>query len=118
MIDLHLHAQNHDPGCIPDPKIMIEQAIQDNLCTIGFSDHFPFPSFFKDPNKDNSNALSAKQWDCYYESLVNLKNNYRNKIEVLIGAEIDWIENHKKWLQKTIQKYDFDFIRGSIHFFE
>ena len=51
----------------------------------------------------------------YFNKINTLKEEYRNKINVLCGIEIGLQPNLKEAIQNNINGYDFDFIIGSSH---
>lgn len=80
---------------------MIEAAIDENFESIGFSVHSPLTY---------ENDYSAKQEDMskYLNEIRQLKEKYKNKIEVYCGIELD--ADHAEF-----NRSDYDFIIASVH---
>ena len=91
------------------PKELIECAIENGFETLAITDHYPRPdgigtgwsqSFYSDED---------------YQNLRKLKEEYSGKINVLIGAEFEWLPNKIDWLSKQISKREYDIKIISVH---
>jgi len=54
--------------------------------------------------------------DTDFERLQKLKTKYADKIAISVGVEMDWFEEHAKHIRQEINKRNYDFVLGSIHF--
>lgn len=105
--DYHLHC-NFSSDSDAEPRDMIEQAIQLGLNKMCFTDHmdYDFPSekypFVFEPGD-------------YFKTLSSLREEYKNKIQVLIGIELGLRPYLKERYQQLLARYDFDFVIGSSH---
>lgn len=111
LFDYHTQALNHGIGKELKIKETVEAAIDKGLIAICLTDHFPLPVDFEDPTKD----IRVKYPD-YMEKVLEAKEKYKDEIEVLLGAEFDWVEGYEEWIIDEIAKYPFDYVIGSIHF--
>ncbi len=105
IVDLHNHTKlcNHAKG---EMEEYIHIAIQKDIKYFGFSDHAPMD--FDKKYRMNFNDMQ------YYENEVKrLKNKYKDKIEILLGYEVDFLPNH---MDKRVLKAKVDYLIGSIHF--
>jgi len=88
---------------------MILAAINCNMKSIGISSHAPLPvkSIF---------GIDSDKTEKYIDEVNQLKNKYEDKIDVLLGMEIDYFINSKfnHVPKELVEKLDY-FI-GSIHF--
>lgn len=117
MIDNHLHVKKHRPENSP---LLIEEtilsAIKMGLKTITITEHFTLPDGFEDPGPIKTNSLSEGEFDYLVDTLEVLQKKFSEKIEILIGAEVDWLPDYQKQISERLKKYDLDFINGSVHF--
>lgn len=80
---------------------LIKAAITGGFSSIGFSGHGYTPT-------DTSYCMSPENTKKYLEEINALKEKYDGKINVYKGIEAD--------LQSEINKADFDYIIGSVHY--
>ena len=115
--DWHTHNQlcHHAVGTIDD---YVKNAIENNLNTIGVSDHFPF-EFLKyiDRIPYEDYAITLNEVDAYLATAENLREKHGDKIIIRIGFEIDFFKNQEYSLNKHLNKVKnkLDYILGSIH---
>jgi histidinol-phosphatase (PHP family) len=111
--DLHTHHERcgHAEGNIRD---YIESAIRQGLSVIGISDHSPFFGSPEDHPQPGA-AMPKSEFDAYVREVLELKEEYKDKIEVLLGVESDFFPEHADTYRKVYERYPFDYIIGSIH---
>lgn len=111
--DLHTHHYRcgHAEGTIRD---YIEAAIKADLQVIGISDHSPYFAHEKDQAKPNI-AMAKSEFPNYVNEVLQLKEEYRGKIEVLLGVESDFFPEHIELYRQIYAQYPFDYIIGSVH---
>ncbi|MGY0371971.1 PHP domain-containing protein [Clostridium sp. JNZ J1-5] len=80
LIDMHNHTIWSDG--INSAVELIEDAISKNIKILGFSDHF---------NTVKCLSISNEQLNLYIAEINNLKEQYKHKISILIGIEINAI---------------------------
>ncbi|QOY54403.1 histidinol-phosphatase HisJ family protein [Candidatus Sulfurimonas marisnigri] len=107
IVDLHNHTKlcNHAEGEIFE---YIEKAIECNIKYFGFSDHAPM-------NFDPKYRMSFEQMKTYEADVLKAKEKYKNKIEILLGYEVDYLAGH---MDKRILNADVDYLIGSVHFID
>lgn len=103
-LDFHLHSTGSD-GAFP-PKRVVDLAIKRGLKFICFTDHYPRPI---DKKTQQYNPHS------YYLEVLRLKAKYKN-ISIFYGAEYDWLESYEQYIKHEIEKRNYDYILGSVHF--
>jgi len=111
--DYHTHHARcgHAEGSIVD---YIEAAIGYGLDMIGISDHSPYFGSDQDhPHPDI--AMAASEFPNYVREVLELKQRYEGKIEVLLGVESDFFPEHLAAYKREYAKYPFDYIIGSVH---
>jgi histidinol-phosphatase (PHP family) len=105
--DLHNHTTlcNHAEGSIDD---YIQKAIEQGIKYFGFSDHAPM-------DFDPKYRMSFKQMKEYEQSVLDAKKRYKDKINILLGYEVDYLKNH---IDKRVLEADVDYLIGSVHFID
>lgn len=113
MFDLHTHHSRcgHAEGGIAD---YIESAIQKGLAVIGISDHSPYFAAPED-HPFPKVAMAKSEFPNYVNEVLRLKEQYRDRIEVLLGVESDFFPEHADAYRRQYEKYPFDYIIGSVH---
>lgn len=99
MKDLHVHTNYCDGK--DSPEDMVKAAIEKGMETIGFSVH-AYTDF------DLSYCIKKERIEDYKNEINGLKEKYREKIEILCGAELD--------LFHTMDTRGLDYKIGSVHY--
>lgn len=97
--DLHTHTVFSDGKNTAEEMVL--SAIEKGLDTIGISDH-SYTSF------DTEYCMDINRYDEYIRTISDLKEKYKERIQVLCGIEQD--------LYSEKPSFDFDYIIGSIHY--
>lgn len=105
--DLHNHTKlcNHADGEIFE---YIEKAIECGTKYFGFSDHAPM-------DFDPKYRMSFEQMQSYENDVLKAKETYKDKIEILLGYEVDYLKDH---MDEKILNADVDYLIGSVHFID
>ena len=106
-IDLHNHTPrcNHAEGSVDE---YVEKAIEENIDIFGFSDHAPM-------NFDTRYRMSFNEMDSYENDIKKAKEKYADKIEILLGYEVDYLLGY---MDKRVLNADVDYLIGSVHFID
>jgi len=96
--DLHTHTNFSDGKNTPEEMVLA--ALEKNMACIGISDH----SYTK---MDASYCLQREQITEYQRMIGQLKEKYRDRIQVLCGIELDACSD--------ISTQGFDYVIGSVH---
>jgi histidinol-phosphatase (PHP family) len=107
LVDLHNHTPlcNHAEGTIDE---YVEAAIQKGIKYFGFSDHAPM-------DFDPSYRMSFEEMKLYEKMVIDAKIKYQDKIDVLLGYEVDYLKNH---MDERVLNADVDYLIGSVHFID
>jgi histidinol-phosphatase (PHP family) len=107
----HIHTTVSDGKLKPEQ--LIKLAIKRKFNTIGITDHYRLPPGFNEGGyaKDNYTIKD-------YNQLMRLKEKYKDKLNILVGVEFDWMEDYKKWVVREAKKRDYDYNFISIHYFK
>ncbi len=104
--NLHSHTFYSDGKS--QPREMVEEAIRQGFCALGFSEHSPLPF---------DNDFSVKQDDMprYVEEIHQLKNEFRDRIDLYCALEADYITGTSEPFAITKEKYQLDYVIGGVH---
>lgn len=107
LVDLHNHTPlcNHAEGEIGE---FIEKAIECGTKYFGFSDHAPM-------NFDPKYRMNFEQMSGYENSVLEAKEKYKDKIEILLGYEVDYLRGY---MDERVLNADVDYLIGSVHFID
>ncbi|MDA7817125.1 histidinol-phosphatase [Sulfurimonas sp.] len=107
IVDLHNHTKlcNHAEGEIFE---YIEKAIESGTKYFGFSDHAPM-------DFDPKYRMSFDQMSEYERDVLKAKDIYKDKIDILLGYEVDYLEGH---MDDRVLHVNADYLIGSVHFID
>lgn len=100
----HTHTYFCDGKAIPEDYI--KSAIKNNVTSLGFSGHAPLPF------KTEWNMRMDKV-DEYISQLNDLKEKYKNELEIFIGFEVDYVNGTN--VLESVKKFNPDYFIGSVH---
>ena len=106
MIDLHNHTSlcKHASGSMED---YVKRAIEKSIKFFGFSDHAPMEF-------DYQYRMSFEEMPTYEKNVKKLKEKYKDKIEILLGYEVDFTP----FVDKRVLEREVDYLIGSVHFLD
>jgi histidinol-phosphatase (PHP family) len=105
--DVHMHC-GFSNDSETRPEDMVESAIAKGLSVICFTDHY---------DKDNLDWGDEAIFDVesYFQKMIELQEEYRDQIDIRIGAEIGMQPYLAEYYQNFIAQHLFDFVIGSVH---
>lgn len=106
-IDLHNHTYlcNHADGT---PQQYIQKAIELGIDVYGFSEHAPMKNF------EDGYRLILEKKEFYEDTILSLKEKYQDKIEILLGYEVDFIDGD--FILDEVITSKVDYLIGSVHY--
>ncbi len=109
MIDYHLHTLfcNHAVGGM---ERYVQNAVDLGLREICFLDHLTIRK------TEPGLSMTPEEIPYYYYAVQMLKHNFKSKISVKAGLEIDFNPKHTDVYQDIVDTYAFDVIAASLHF--
>lgn len=109
MVDFHTHTYlcGHATGT---PSQYVDEAIRKELLVLGFSDHAPLPDYLQD-------GISMFQYQAeeYLALVASMKHQYKKKIEIRIGFEVDF-PLRDSFDAKYFDDSRIDYLIGSCHY--
>ena len=100
-VNYHTHTSFCDGNNTPEEIVVA--AIEKGFSEIGFSGHSYTPF-------DTGYCMNEEKTEKYIEEITRLKHIYGKKIKILCGLEVDYFSK--------MDKSDFDFLIGSVHYVE
>lgn len=96
------------------PREMIEKAIELGFEEIGISDHLTYNRYYYE------RMLYTEDCEGYISDIRKLAEEYKDKIKVLVGAELDFVSNPAcyHWAKAIKDNLGFDYLIGSVHYCE
>lgn len=105
-IDLHMHtSSSFDGNC--SALQMCEAAAANSLATIAVTDHFDV-DFYERHNLGERQKSS-------YEGIIAAQESFSDKITILRGIEMGQPTYDIALTEKSLSRYEYDFVIGSIH---
>lgn len=106
-VDLHNHTIlcNHATGSVDE---YVQKAIELGIDVYGFSEHAPMKNF------EDGYRLVIEKKDFYENQILELKEKYKNDINVLLGYEVDFLEGD--YILDEIVNSNVDYLIGSVHY--
>ena len=105
MKDGHIHTPYCPHGTDDKFEQYVEKAIKVGLDEISFTEHFPLPKGFTDPAPDNDSSIKLGQLKNYINDVNKLKDRYKDKIKINVGAEVDYVEGFEKEIKSLLDEY-------------
>lgn len=116
LTDYHTHTWRcgHATGTLEE---YIESAIDRGIGEIGLTDHLWL--YFEDPAKrDPRWAMPEESYAAHYREMLEMRERYRGKISVRVSVEADYIEGAEAQLIDVLDRFEFDYVLGSVHFMD
>lgn len=91
----------------------VENAIAGGLKILGFSDHTPMP--YED-GYVSSTKMDLDQLEDYVDTVLKLKEEYRNEIEIHLGLEAEYYPRYFDSLLQITGQYPIEYFLLAQHF--
>lgn len=108
--DYHTHTPlcRHATG---EPEEYVEAAIAAGLTEYGISDHAPCR-----PEPFDDWRMLESELPEYFGWIDRAKQVARDRVEIRAGLECDWIKGCEGFITELAEKYDWDYLIGSVHY--
>ena len=112
LANYHTHTVrcNHASGT---EREYIENAIKNGFKILGFSDHVPQPY---PASYESHIRMHMDELENYTDTLVRLREEYKNEITIYIGYEVEYTYKYFDKLLAEISKFPLDYIIQGQHF--
>ncbi|MBR5637263.1 MAG: histidinol-phosphatase [Pseudobutyrivibrio sp.] len=91
----------------------IEAAIENGFKILGFSDHTPQPY---PPEYVSNIRMDMSEVENYTDTLVKLRDEYKNDIQIYIGYEVEYTRKYFDKLLAYLRQFPLDYIIQGQHF--
>ncbi len=108
-IDSNYHSHSHFDDGQEAPEAYARAAVEKGLHSLGFSGHIPVP-FSSDWN------MRQKDLPDYIRIVQKLRERYRDKLDIFLGLEVDYIPNVLTPVGPQVVNLELDFTIGAVHF--
>jgi histidinol-phosphatase (PHP family) len=111
MIDYHVHTSlcNHATGTMEQ---YVRAAVGKGLAAICFLDHLTFQE------AGRTNAMLPREVPMYVNAARRLARQYRERISVRVGLEVDFSIHHVEQCVEIVNTFDLDVVGSSVHFLD
>lgn len=106
-VDYHMHT-DFSPDSTANPHAMVGRAIELGMKSICITDHY-------EGRGQGKNLRPTLNNDQYISKLLELKEFYKNRIDVKVGAEFSLDLRHRELFKELVNNYPMDFVIGSNH---
>ncbi|WP_179194740.1 histidinol-phosphatase HisJ [Bacillus sp. EAC] len=123
-IDGHTHTQYCPHGSGDHVEQMIEKAIEFGFDEYHITEHSPIPLTFSSQIKPidalDSIAMSEDEVDLYLKEMYQIRSKYKDRIQIKIGFELDYLPKHTEWTKHFLGEYGQYCDTGilSVHYVE
>ena len=90
-------------------------AIEAGYTVLGFADHAPWKY---DSNFVSKIRMPLSQFNDYYKSIYELKEKYKDEIEIKIGLECEYYPKYTNWLKEFAKENKLDYLIFGNHYYE
>jgi histidinol-phosphatase (PHP family) len=113
--DHHIHT-DYCPHAAGEPRTCVERAIALGMAEVGFAEHLPFPRGWR-PAHDVTDdwAMSWDAVDDYVGTVRDLAAEYAADVRVVLGVEVDYLDDAVDAVAEGVAAYPFDYVVGSVH---
>ena len=109
MYNYHTHTRRCGHASGNDEEYVLK-AIEAKYEGIGFSDHVMLPNVISDHIRGR-----YEQKDEYLNSIKQLKEKYKDKIDVLVGFECEWDRNYERYYRNLLNNNEVDYLIFGNH---
>ena len=117
--DGHTHSEFCPHADIKNTALMVESAIKQGFQRYSITEHAPLPKeFLSLPTTPKNSSILENQLQNYFLHLEKIKKTYKDKIEVLLGLEVDYLIGMESYTQNILTQIEnyVDEIIYSLHF--
>lgn len=119
IFNLHTHTARCGHAVGTDEQY-IQSAIDAGIKLLGFSEHIPFEEI-----RVHGERMFIEQKEEYLSSIRKLQKEYQNQIDIKVGFEIEYLEDHLDYIKAVRQECDYmilgqhlKYVRGNHDIYE
>jgi histidinol-phosphatase (PHP family) len=103
----------HTPLCkhaIGEPEEYAAVAVARGLCGLIVTCHNPLPE-----GHSPHVRMAADEFDTYVAMVARARETWRDRVDVRLGIEADYLPEYEAWLDDQLTSADFEYVLGSVH---
>lgn len=116
----HTHTFRCGHAAPDDERIYVENAIKAGFTDMGFADHCPMPLPKGYTQEQCSKVLGVRmkldETEQYVNTLLRLREEYKNDINIHIGFEVEYIPESFELFLEYIEQYPIEYLILGQHF--
>lgn len=115
-INILANYHTHTKRCghaVGEDREYVEAAIDAGIRILGFSDHTPYPT---GTDFKSDMRILLEEADGYFQSISDLREEYKKDIEIYIGVEAEYFPEHFQKLLDFMKDYPLDYMILGNHF--
>lgn len=118
--DNHIHSPFCPHGSTDSFVEYINRGIDLGLTEMTFTEHAPLPKGFIDPTPEKDSGMDAALLSAYFQELQQLKEQYKDRITIKLGLEVDYIEGFEQETKAFLNEIgpNLDDSILSVHFIQ
>ena len=116
--DGHMHSHYCPHGTKDSFQMYIERALDVGLDEITFTERMPLPGIFMDEKLLKECSPNEEEILLYLKEATKIKEEYKDKIKINVGLEVDYVEGYEEKIKKMLDNYGEYLDEGilSVHF--
>lgn len=116
--DGHTHTHYCLHGSGEETEAFIIKAIQEGFGMYSLTEHLPLPKKFLAATPYSQEFEESIDFDSYIRDMQKLKKKYKDRIKILIGAEVDYLPEVQEYTRMILNEYGpyFEDSILSVHF--
>jgi histidinol-phosphatase (PHP family) len=104
--NFHTHTNFCDGAA--EPEAYVQEAIKNKLTSLGFTCHSPLPF-------ENGYSIKENNIVLYVSTVRNLQSKYRDRINIFLGTEFDFVPGMSDDFESLRKKLNPDYFISSVH---
>ena len=112
LANYHTHTY-HCKHAVGTPDEYAAEAVKNGIEILGFSDHVPYP--FSLEGYKSTFRMDVCETEQYVDELKALRENYKGKLEILIGYEAEYYPKEFSAALKNINRFECDYMILAQH---
>ena len=106
----HTYRCNHAKG---EDRDYVNQAIAEGFSLLGFSDHCPWPFDYTGRKRLR---MAPQELGEYADSVRSLRDEFKGRIDIRLGLEVDAFVLQFGWLGELVQKHGIEYLILGNHY--